>query len=57
MARQAKSLISIHEDTGLIPVLTQLVKGSSVASSCSVGRRRSSDLALLWRRLAAVAQI
>ena len=25
--------------------------------SCGVGRRSGSDLALLWRRLAAVAQI
>ena len=40
--------ISIHEDVGSIPGLTQWVEGSNVAVSCGVGRRCGSDLALLW---------
>ena len=47
----------IHEDAGLIPDLTQWVKGSVVAMSCDVGHRCGSDLALLWCRLAAAALI
>ena len=38
----------IHENGVSIPGLAQLVKGSTVALSCSVGHRHSSDLALLW---------
>ena len=34
---------SIHEDAGLIPGLPQWVAFSSVAGSCGVGYRRSSD--------------
>ena len=42
------NLTSIHEDAGLIPGLTQLVKGGSgIAMSRCVGHRCSSDLALL----------
>ena len=43
----------------MIPGLPQWVKRSSIAVSCGVGRRRGSDLALLWlwRRPAAVALI
>ena len=54
-----KNLISIHEDTGSTLVLTQWVKGSGVAVSCGVGRRRGSDPTLLWLwcRPAAVALI
>ena len=37
---------SIHEAAGLIPGLTQWIKGSSVAVSRSVGHRHSSDRAL-----------
>ena len=48
-----------HEVAGLIPGLAQWVKGSSVATNCGVGRRRVSDLELLWLwcTLAAVALI
>ena len=37
-----------EEDAGSIPGLPQCVKGSGVAVSCGVGRRRSSDPVLLW---------
>ena len=40
---------SIHEDAGLIPGLGLWLKDrSSVAVSCGVGRRHSSDPVLLW---------
>ena len=32
-------------------------EGSGIAMSCGAGRRRGSDLALLWRRLVVVAPI
>ena len=46
-----------HEVAGSVPALAQWV--NSVAVSCGVGRRRGSDLALLWlwRRPAATALI
>ena len=37
-----------HEVAGSIPCLTQWVGESIIAMSCGVGRRRGSDLALLW---------
>ena len=49
-----KEPTKIPEDVGLIPGLVQWVKGSGVAVTCGVGRRRGSDVALLWRRLAAI---
>ena len=53
------NLTGIHEDVGLIPDLTQGVKGSDIAVSCGEGRRHGLDLVLLWLwpRLAAVAPI
>ena len=39
MVQQVKNPTSVHEDMGLIPGLAQWVKGSSVATSCSVGHR------------------
>ena len=36
-----------HEDAGLIPGLS-VGYGSGIAVSCGVGRRCSSDLAVLW---------
>jgi len=48
-----------EEVAGLIPGLTEWVKGSSVAESCGVGSRRgtSPELLWLWRRPVATAPI
>ena len=48
MTQWVRSPASIHEDAGLIPHLSQWVKGSGIAMSCSVECRLSSDPALLW---------
>ena len=48
VARRVKNSASIHEDADSNPGLTQWVKGSSIASSCSIGCRWGSDLVLLW---------
>ena len=55
MVQGVKNGTSIHEDVGCIPGLTQWVKHPS----CRIGRRCSSDLALLrlWSRPAAAALI
>ena len=52
------NLTSIHEDAGSIPGL-MVSRGSDIAMSCGVGRRRGSDLELLWlwHGLTAVAPI
>ena len=42
------NLIGIHKDMGLIPGPVQWVKGSGIAVSCGVGRKRGSDLVSLW---------
>ena len=57
MAQQVKNPASIHEAAGSTPGLAQWVKGSSVAMSCGVGCRCSSDPVLLWCRPAAAALI
>ena len=50
---------SIYKDVGSIPSLAQWVKGSGIATSCSVGDRCGWDLMLpwLWHRPAAMAPI
>ena len=48
---------TIHKDVCLIPVLTQWVKGSSVAVSCGVGCRCSLEPMWLWQMPAHIAQI
>ena len=39
VAQQVRNPTSIHEDAGLIPSLAQWVKGSGIATSCSIGCR------------------
>ena len=47
MSQRVKNLTSVCEDEGLIPGLTQWVKGSSIAVSCGVVCRCGLDLAFL----------
>ena len=47
VAQGVKNLISIHEDAGSIPVLTQWVKVSGIVTSCNVGHGCSLDPVLL----------
>ena len=51
------NLTSIHEDEGLIPGLTQWVKGSSIVASYGVGHMHGPVLLWLWCRPAAAALI
>ena len=39
MAQDVRNPASIHEDSGLIPGLTQWVKGSGIAMSCDIACR------------------
>ena len=48
VAEQVKNPASIHEDVGSISSLTQCVKDPSTSASWGIGRRCSSDPALLW---------
>ena len=59
MAQRVLNPLSIHEDEGSIPGLSQWVGDPELPVSCAVGCRHGSDPALLWLwyRLAAVALI
>ena len=42
VTQQLTNMTSIHEDTDLMPGLTQWVKNHGAAVSCGVGRRHGS---------------
>ena len=49
MTQQVKNPTATHEDAGLVPGLTQWIKGSGLATNCSVGHRCGRlDPALQW---------
>ena len=48
MYQQVKNPTSIYKDAGSNLGLTQCIKGSSGAMSCSVGHRHGSDPKMLW---------
>ena len=57
MAQQFLNPTGSHEDSGLIPGLTQWVGDLALNMSCGVGRRHGLGPELLWLWPSAVAPI